>query len=147
MPDSASMGSLNSKYRAARFAGPGDIETIEGVKKSLDDPQKLLSKSRDADGAMRIRDQELNGGPPDGVYGIDDKAGESFDPKQAVDISTLAESTGGLSMSGQKLDGYVYWCEDSEHATNIARSLTDSGASARLHVAFVDNDGVVRWRR
>src|SRR5262249_47744515 len=80
MPDSASKGSLNSKFRAARFKGPGDLQTIEGVKKSLDDPGKVASKARDADGAMKVKGQEGNGGPPDGDYGVDDKAGKSFDP-------------------------------------------------------------------
>lgn len=147
MPDSASKGSLYSKYRTARFAAPGDIQTIEGVKKSLDDPGKVMKKSRDADGAMTIKDQEANGGPPDGAYGIDDKAGESFDPKQATDISALADSPQGLSMGGKKLDGYVYWCEDQTHADTVTKQLDKLKLSDKLHVAYIDSSGVVQWSR
>ncbi|MGN6110826.1 MAG: eCIS core domain-containing protein [Kofleriaceae bacterium] len=147
MPDSASIGSLNSKYRAKRFAGPGDLQTIEGIKKSLDDPGKVASGPRDADGAMTVKNQRVVGGPPDGTYGIDDKAGKSFDLGQARDVSTLADSPQGLSMGGRKLDGYIYWCEDSGNADAVALKLKNARLSSKLRVTYLDPDGVVRWVR
>jgi hypothetical protein len=148
MPDSASMGSLYSKYRAARFSGPGEIQTIEGIRKSLDDPGGTLGqKARDADGAVKVKDQEANGGPPDGNYAVDDKAGKSFDPKQAVDVSKLAEGSNGISMGGKKMDGYIYWCENDAHAKTLAGNLVDLGLSSKLHVAYIDAEGVVQWAR
>jgi hypothetical protein len=150
MPDPASMGSLNSKYRAARFAEPGDVQTIEGIKKSLDDPSGILKgeRSRDADGALAIKDQVANGGPPDGTYAVDDKAGRSFDPKQADAVSRLAESTDGVSMGGKKMDGYIYWCEDGTRAKALAGKLDKLGLSPKLRVAYMDVDtGVVTWSR
>ncbi|MGN6104319.1 MAG: hypothetical protein ACTHU0_04385 [Kofleriaceae bacterium] len=50
-------------------------------------------------------------------------------------------------MGGRKLDGYIYWCEDATHAGTLARRLKEADFSSKLHVAFVDPDGVVRWTR
>ena len=148
MPDPASIGSLNSKYRAARFAEPGDVQTIEGIKKSLDDPSGTVAgKSRDADGAMKIKSQEAVGGPHDGNYAVDDKAGRSFDAKQATDVSKLADGPDGITMGGQKMEGYIYWCEDKTRADILTSKLNKMGLSSKLHVAYIDADGVVQWPR
>ena len=148
MPDSASKGSLNSKYRAARFAAPGgDVQTLPGLKKSLADPGKVASGPRDADGAMTVRNQAAKGGPADGTYGIDDKAGKSYDPAQSSDISKLAESKDGLVMDGKKLDGYIYWCENEAHALVVADKLNTAGLSAKLRVAFLNEAGGITWAR
>ena len=62
-----------------------------------------------------------------------------------MDVSKLADSPGGISMGGQKMDGYIYWCQKAEHAASIVEKLDNLGASKRIYVAFTDEAGVVQW--
>jgi hypothetical protein len=144
MPDSASKGSLNAKYRAARFSDPsGDIKTIESVKKSFDNPNKVkLDKARDADGAMSVRNQELHGGPKDGEYAVDDKAGFSNDPGQLKDVNALM-GPDGIMTGGKLMAGVIYWCENEGNAAALVAKLR--GMSQRFYVAFMDANGDIQW--
>lgn len=156
-PDPASAGALNSAYRAARFGAPGgDVQSLPGLKKGLTDPNGVMTQGRDADGAMTVKNQAMEpNGPPDGTYGVDDKAGKSYDKQQVADVSALAESSQGLTLQSQtpgkpatKLDGYIYWCEDMAHAQKLAEKMNTDGVSAKLHVAYIDQaSGAIKWVR
>ena len=53
----------------------------------------------------------------------------------------------GIRMGGTQKQGVVYWCENNANATELVKALNTIGANAKMHVAYVDSDGGVVWRR
>lgn len=76
---------------------------------------------------------------------LPDKAGRSVDPDQVKDVSNLADSEHGIVMGGEKMSGY--WCEDEGDAESATKNLVELGVSSKTHVAYMDDQGIVRWER
>lgn len=150
--DSASLGEYFASFRRKIFdPASGSTPSIQGeLAGSVDLPgasRKLEGLDqhggeRMADGAMDIQSSASPPrGPEPGRYLVEDKAGKSFDLDQAKAYSAKLDELGELKTGDpEAYKGLVYFCEDSDHARDIANKLANQRLNKNIYVATFDAD-------
>ena len=134
MPDSASAGKLFSRFRA-RALGKGRVAHIEDVPNNFPTPPGTRRK---ADGFVKVEKSLTEfRGPPKGRYAAEDKAGASFDPKQAARYAKAMEE------GWPGIDGVTYFVETESRAKTVASKLRRY-ENARFYVGYFEA-GDLKW--
>ncbi len=152
--DSASIGEYFAEFRRRIFKSTGKPPSIQGElsgsfeiegasrKLEFDSPDAPVKM---ADGAMNVKSKaDPPRRPPSGLYLVEDKAGESFDLKQAEIYSTLAKD-GKLKTSDGPYQGVIYFCEDPRHAQSVANRLAAHEYDEGIFVATFGSDGKLKF--
>lgn len=133
--DRASQGQLFSEFRA-RELGKGNMHGIT----TANQPPTVPNTKRKADGVVEVISKRVveHGGPPTGIYAAEDKAGFSFNAKQAA---RYAEALKG----GWRVDGVVYFAEDVGAAEEVMDQL-EKFEGVRFFVGYFEGGGL-KWVR
>ncbi len=99
-----------------------------------------LPRGRRADDVTKVTTDLTDfGGPPQGTYLVEHKAGDSFSMAQA---RKYAEDI----KNGAAQDGVIYVCEDAARAQAVFRKLDGTSGSGRIYVGYIDaTTGGLKW--
>jgi hypothetical protein len=133
------VGELFTSYRERRLAA-SEPTRVQGLEDRPKFPRDVPSVGRKADGAL-----EVTGAVEDapnmakGIYLVEDKAGGSFNPKQAEDYSK--------AFTDKKVSakGLVYIFENDSTANDALKKIRT--LDSRIGVAFFDTKGKLRFLR
>ena len=161
--DSGLDGNANQKAIEAGLSKPAVNKHYIDLGASISDPKsryRLVQTKRQVDGFIKIAD-EVPGSPGVGNYLVEDKAGRSFNLKQAEGysahimkgkdkgkISTRESGAGKSQKLAGQYDGVVYFFEDRKYANSAIEKLSKLEAykEGYMHVAFFDK-GVIKWAK
>jgi hypothetical protein len=149
--DSASIGEYFAAFRRKMFE-PGASHEIQGDLAGAVDvklkSRTIADSDRMIDGAIDVKvakDAPVANGPKEsGRFFVEDKAGESFDPKQAKFYSDqLNAGTFKTDLDAGSAKGLIYFVEDPVHAETIAGKLR--GLNENIFVATFNSDGKIEF--
>ena len=148
--DPASFGEYFASFRRKIFESGSSHEIQGDLAGAVDvalESRTIADSTRMVDGAIDVKVREgttiANGPREGGRFFVEDKAGESFDPKQAkfysdkLDSGTLKTSDPGTAK------GLIYFVEDPAHAETIAGKL--KGLNENIFVATFGADGKIEF--
>jgi hypothetical protein len=141
--DPASIGEFFASFRRRIFAR-GETHAIQGQLAGAVDvhlaSRQIEGSKRMVDGALEIAVQvDPPRGPRPGRYLVEDKAGKSFDLKQAINYSDKLRANALKTGDPEVADGLIYFVEDPKQAATIASALANNDLDARIFVTtFAD---------
>ncbi|MCU0837089.1 MAG: DUF4157 domain-containing protein [Rhodospirillales bacterium] len=149
LPDQQSRGELWARYREARgrlSAERGGFGDFRHLPLAAGHVLQHTPETR-IDGAIDVP-ADVPDGPPAGRYGLESKAGGSYDAEQAGRYSThLTDHDGHVVMSDgeTRYDGVVYLFDNIGQAQAAVTNLDRTRRHGSIFVAYVDGSGRVRW--
>lgn len=149
--DERSKGELLSAFRRSLQKDSGSGAERLSYMTELTDVSTQITPSTEnqrafGDGVVEItEDQSASGGPPEGTFLFEDKAGESFKKSQAENYSDQLGSEDGLvNKDGFKFDGLVYIFENKTTAISKKRSM--DGLHPNIYIGYFADDGTIVWK-
>src|SRR5690606_11951308 len=143
--ENGNKGALLGAYREARMRNDemgafSAFEPDSAASSALEGTVKN-TRPRMVDGVAELTD-DLKG-LPSGRYAFEDKAGASWNAKQAQDYIDHMNANGGklVMKDGNVMDGLVYFAQDKKHAEYLRDKLSELDAPSNVRVSFLTNRG------
>ncbi len=144
MPNSKMQGELFTLFRQRTMGA--NFQGLRTQKSGELRPANISTK-RTFDDVLQVRRAGGKGAPPPGRYAVEDKSGSgAYKPDQAQRYSAALERDGKITMkTGDEYEGVIYFFDTQKAYEGAIKTLKDM--HAKIHVAYYNDEGILRWMR